>query len=267
MNTLIAFDDTGSPGKSLNSKYLDSERKTYVGVLFEPNVIDEVRTQMNGVLGLFKDELKTTECHLTEIMNGQGEWAKIDSDMRLGIFSTFCEIFSHYKFTCLVQSWAPSYYARNNISLGKGAKYGALKLYEHSDMAMFMALIKAKHYLIDNDFKTPVSIIFDEGRRKAGSEMVLPLLRGITKRASISFERSSGNPFLQIADFAAYCLNKSQLLAVKEKRSEIDDLILKCIELADFNYVGAHKIDVKYSELNSEHYDYMQRLYMDSIKN
>jgi hypothetical protein len=47
--------------------------------------------------------------------------------------------------------------------------------------------------------------------------MVLPLLRGVTERGSISFGRSSGNQFLQIADFAAYCLNKSQLLAVKKK--------------------------------------------------
>jgi hypothetical protein len=166
VNTLIAFDDTGSPGKSLNSRYLDSERKTYVGVLFEPNVIDEVRTQMNGVLDLFKNEFNTTECHLTEIMNGKGEWAGIDSDLRLGIFRSFCEIFSHYKFTCLVQSWAPSYYARNKIFIDKRARHGALKLYEYSDMAMFLALMKVKVFLKENDFETPVSIIFDEGRRK-----------------------------------------------------------------------------------------------------
>jgi hypothetical protein len=43
-------------------------------------------------------------------------------------------------------------------------------------------------------------------------------------------------------------------------------LVLKLIELANFNYIGAHKIGFKYNELNLESYDYMQRLYLDSIR-
>lgn len=266
MSSLIAFDDTGSPGKTVNSRFLDSERKTYVGVIFESYLIDEVSREMNNALTLFRDMFGTTECHLTDIMNAQGEWAHVCNDKRLGIFKGFCEIFSHYNFTCIVQTWAPSYYARNNMEHFKSLKHGQLKLSDHKDMAMFMALSRTRRYLLENNYKVPVSIVFDEGRRKAGSSMQIPILNDITNNSSISFMRSDKNLFLQIADFAAYCLNKSQLLAVKGNRTETDDTILTYIDLANFNYQGVQKIQVGLDDLDSEHYDYIQRLYLDKVR-
>jgi hypothetical protein len=72
----------------------------------------------------------------------------------------------------------------------------------------------------------------------------------------ICFARSSSILPLQLADFAAFALNRTQLLIGKEKLSPLDKTLLKILSPIAWNYQNIEKRVIRSEELdNIEEHD------------
>lgn len=54
MRTIVAFDDTGSPGVDTPSNWLKTNRKTYVAVILLSEQIEQLTNSINAGLKLIK---------------------------------------------------------------------------------------------------------------------------------------------------------------------------------------------------------------------
>jgi len=75
----------------------------------------------------------------------------------------------------------------------------------------------------------PVSLIVDEGRRKSGTSIGSKIFYDWSFQFDGVYESSESEPLLQIADFIAYCINRSTHLGVKKKRTELDNWFLNLV--------------------------------------
>lgn len=254
MRTIVAFDDTGSPGVDTPSNWLKSNRKTYVAVILLSEQIDQLTNIINAGLELIKAQYGIDEFHLTDIMNGKGQWSVMDQTDRFDTFKVLCEVFSKHYIPCVAQTWSKDSYEFNNINVSDLPDFETLDKHNYEHFAFYLALIKSVKYLHKKNILNTACFYCDEGIRKAGVKLPFSFL----KNKAVSFEESKNNIYLQIADFAAYCFNKSQMLAVKEHKSASDWEILKCIQNSGFDFLDAVEISVPKGQVNSELYDYVQ---------
>lgn len=226
----VFIDDTGSPG--LNTKGLHSERKSWVAVLISPDQMPEVMDQLPKSLTVLSElGLKKPEFHFTDIWAGKGEFGSLNLQQRLGIFKFMTYIFDTYKFKILVQTFDPE----NSSDILRRAEWpkalGPLKFNRHEDLALIFALLRVRLHL--KDFvgeQASACVVVDEGRFGSGYNLVIPGLAPIFAFDSILFASSRDAQPLQLADFAAFVMNRWQLLRVKNKLTDLDKTFLEIVE-------------------------------------
>lgn len=258
MNTIIAFDDTGSSQKT-KSRTLETSRKTYVGVILTSDQAVLLNNVIQDILSQIKSDLGPTEFHFVDILNGNGEWENVEDETRLQIFEGMCDIFSEFSIPCVVNTWSPNHYKKNNISIKEipNLEFFDKSNYEH--FAFYIALLKSVKYVCQNNL-VPVTIFCDEGMKRAGSTVELSILKNIAESSAIHFESSARNIYLQIADFAAYCFNRQQMFINKDVKSSTDIRIMRSIEKLGFHYMDVEYIRANLKQLDSEIYDYIATL-------
>lgn len=262
MNTLVAIDDTGSPGCKITSRFLHEKRKSYVAMILNPQERKYAQEQFEGCLDFLKNELGKTEFHFADIYNRRGEWKDVNEKTVLAIFSAFAEIFRNFRCPFIVQTCDPNFFRNNGIIIKGKIRIDGLDLYKYEDFALFFLLMRCKWFLLERDYRLPADFVIDEGRYKNGHNQKSILLKGIASNDQFVFRSSQDFILLQLADFAAFCLNRMQHLLVKgRKRTKFDEEFLKIISHANLNFVNIEKVEFDESgikKINGEWYDYFQ---------
>jgi hypothetical protein len=108
-------------------------------------------------------------------------------------------------------------------------------------------LIKLKNKLKQNP--TPITLIVDEGRRKPGTDFGSTIFHDWPKSFKGSYSSSATEPLLQIADFMAFCINRSTHLAMKNKRTDVDAWFLDLVGnmRIDCDDLKLHKLPKNFS--------------------
>lgn len=234
----VFMDDTGSPG--LATPGLHSSRKSWVAVLVPPHQIVEVMDQFPHALAFLKElRFDDPEFHFTDIWAGKREFARLDLSQRLAIFRFMAEIFSTYDFKILVQTFDPD----NAEDLCRRAEwpknFGPLKFDDHRDLALIFALLRVRMHLKSlHDGNATACVIVDEGRLASGKAIVLPGLAPTFHAGAILFASSRLVLPIQLADFAAFVMNRSQLLRVKDKLTDLDKSFLEIVSAISQNFVN-----------------------------
>jgi Protein of unknown function (DUF3800) len=222
----VFIDDTGSPG--LSTPGLHRQRKTWIAVVVPPYLVADLMDQLLpaalallSVLGL-----KNPEFHFADIWAGKGEYTKLNLRQRLDIFRFMSEIFVTHQLKVFVQTFDPD----NAAVLHDRADWlpksvGPLKLSSHEDLALFFLLYRVHEHLKEGN--ATACVIVDEGRLKSGSwiNWSVPTFYA----GGVLFANSRLVPLIQLADFAAYILNRWQLLRVKDRLNELDKTLLRII--------------------------------------
>jgi hypothetical protein len=73
-------------------------------------------------------------------------------------------------------------------------------------------------------------VFLDEGLKKADSCVEVDVLADTILDGRLLFASSSSIALLQLADFAAFCLNRTQLSIRRDKRSDLDIALLRILE-------------------------------------
>lgn len=222
----VFIDDTGSPG--LTTPGLHSERKSWVAVIVPPHQIIEVMNQVPRALSVLREiGLEDPEFHFTDIWAGKGEFKKLSWDQRLGLFGFMAHIFTTYRFEVIVQTFDPDNAADIRSSAKWPEKLGPLKFSNHEDLALIFALLRVRVHLKERDQgRATACVIVDEGRLQSGKSMAVGGLAPTFVGGAVLFASSRLVQPIQLADFAAFVLNRWQLLRVKDELTDRDKTLL-----------------------------------------
>lgn len=259
--TGIFIDDTGSPGQKTQSNHLHPDRKTWVAVLLSPGNFKIVTDQMPGAIEEMKHQFGVREFHFNDILQGRKEFKEVDLSQRLSVFSFMSYIFSMYRFPIVCQTFNPAYIKEYQQFSELKEVLPGFDLSNHSHAAFWFIIIRIKKYLKNKQYGlTEKAVVFvDEGLKKAGRIYEVPSLSEHFVGGKIHFESSEIIFPIQLADYAAFCLNKTQMIISKAEKTDLDITLMKIFESADFNFLNIPKIQVDLRKFSSEDFDEFHR--------
>ncbi len=241
----VFIDDTGSPGLTDTPPNYLPGRKSWVAVIVPPHQMPEVLEQFSGALHILKESTGATEFHFTDIYSGRKEFKNVDLQVRLKLFEFMAFIFSQYQFPVIVQTFDPETLAdiRTRSAGQMPDRLPPFDFAQEEDLALFFLLIRLKWFME----KTPefpnkkARVFIDEGYKKNGVGIKIPTFETVFCEGLVCFAKSSIILQIQLADFAAFALNRSQLIGGRDKRSSLDLRFLQILSQADFNFLNIEK--------------------------
>lgn len=248
----IFIDDTGSPGIKNAPDNYHPARKTWVAVIIPPSQVAEVMEQMPGALNELKRLIGADEFHFTEIYSGTKQFKGVDLQVRLMLFGFMAHIFSEYKFPVVVQTFDPETLAEVH-SKTKGQLPDSVPFFDFNDcgdLALFFLLLRLKWYMKETETfgRVKARVFIDEGFKKNGIAIRIPIFQDVFADSQICFAKSSSIHPIQLADFAAFSLNRTQILGGRDSRSPLDQEFLKILSPLAFNYVNIERKEVPYDQ-------------------
>jgi hypothetical protein len=231
----LAIDDTHGPERPIESRYVTGDRRTHVGVIFKDEEVENVRYQMRHCLGLAETfgVPKPAEFHFVDIYNRQPPWDLLPPHANLGLIEGFAHIYSIYRWPVIVSTVDARTFADHGAE-PISAKFDGLDLSRREDQSLVMLCVKFKA-----KYKSPepqsLNVHIDEGRAKPGTGFGHRIFHDWVGPFTGAYASSAEEPLLQIADFVAYCVNRSTHLATKANRSEIDNWFMHLIGSMSIN--------------------------------
>ena len=262
--TTIAIDDSGSPGSKVESKFLTSSRNTWVGVLVVADQLSKLNSDLTYFNKQIKEGLNINELHFADLVNGNNEFSGLDQERRLELLYIFCLFYKEYQFPFFIQTTNPETLAENGLIIkARKILYGGLDFTSHKCQGLLLLLIKIKKYIEDQNLsRDTVDFVIDEGLKKKGSKLTLPILSKIRSDCQLRFESSKNEQILQIADFVAYGINRIQTTMVKDpkERTDFDKVVLHLISdaLGNKGISGVTYLNGNYHTMTKDDYDYEQ---------
>lgn len=226
----VFIDDSGSPGAIQPG--LHANRKTWVAVLVQPQRMAEVMDQIPSALSYLSElGIRRPEFHFVDIWAPKGEYAKLSLKQRLGIFAFMAHIFATYRFQVLVQTFDPSDAMQINAAADWPDAFGPLRVKDHEELALIFLLLRAKAHIEDELPRgSSGCVIVDEWKRfKSGRSFQLSGLAPAFYEGAVLFADSRLAPPIQLADFAAFVVNRWQVLRVKAQLTEVDKAFLEAV--------------------------------------
>lgn len=214
----VFIDDTGSPGGS-SSRLLPANRKSWVAVVIPPSQVRQTYERFAGLLDYLKKRFNVSELHFTDIYGGNKEFAKISWENRLGIFEAMAKAFSEYGYSILIQSLKPSQLPEWKAKLQLPETLPFFNFKKLEDTALFFLLLKVRIHVQKNQVIEPgtAHVFVDEGWKKNGIGLQSEALFGSAfDRYKVCFGSSKDIILLQLADFAAFVLNRMQISGGKD---------------------------------------------------
>ena len=218
MSAGIYIDDAGTPGAVSPSAFLHTNRKSWAAVVVPEETNPKLTTALNIFLEGIATDHNAKELHFTDIYGGRGAFADLTIDKRFELIDLMATIFEEYQLPILFQTSSPEFLSESRPKLGAVTKLSSLDLNKHDDFALLFLLFQVRQFISENKqhFREPLPVFIDEGRAKAGAVLKLPPLWADTFRnGRIEFRKSHECPHLQLADFAAFAIGRSQWLLGK----------------------------------------------------
>ncbi len=241
----IFVDDTGSPGLKHTPPNVHPERKSWVGVCVAPDLMPEVLEQFPQALGELQRISGATEFHFADICAGRGPFKTVDLQIRLGLFEFMACIFSMHRFPVIVQTFDPLTLAdiRARSSGRLPERLPPFDFTKPEDTALFFLLIRLRRFMEETTTYPAVKarVFIDEGYKKDGVAIQIPTFEAAFADGLVCFASSSSILPIQLADFAAFALNRSQLILGKEQRNSLDNRVLEILSPIAWNYQNIEK--------------------------
>lgn len=247
----VFIDDTGSPGLHSGAPNLHPERKSWVGVVIPPNQILDVLGHFPGAVEELRRTVGATEFHFADVYAGRRHFTKLSLQERLELFELFANVFSVYHYPIFVQTFDPHTLAALRAQEDLPESLGPFDLTKQEDLALLVLLLRIKRH-IEKDRKdsgTVARVFVDEGYKKNGMVISIPPWENIFADGLICFARSTLIQPIQLADFAAFALNRTQLLIGKSQLSPLDKRLLEILSPIAWNYQNIEKRVIEVSDL------------------
>ncbi len=248
----IFVDDTAAPGLSETPPNFHPERKSWVAVIVPPHQMPEVLEQFPLALEELKRLTGAEEFHFADIYAGRKEFKGLDLRVRLALFEFMAHIFSEYQFPIIIQTFDPETLSDIRSRSGDQLpdRIPPFDFTKVEDAALFFLLIRLK-WFIEETRKYPIvkaRVFVDEGWKSDGVAIKIPTFESVFSDGLVCFCKSSSILPIQLADFAAFALNRIQLVGGRDKRNSLDLRLLQILSKVAFNYVNIEKRIVPLTE-------------------
>lgn len=223
----IAIDDTYGPERVEKSRYVTGNRRSMVAVIFKDEEVKYVREQIVGCLKFISELLghSVDEFHFTDIYNRRRGWACFHQDQNLRLFEAFAEIYRSNRWPIEIQTIDDRTLRGSALESMTGRSDG-LDLSKRADLALVMLCLKIKRRY--RPVEQPLCIWVDQGKGLPSQSFGKALFKDWPGKFEGKFV-SSKEPLVQIADFIAFCVNRSTALGLKDGRTKIDTWFLQLI--------------------------------------
>jgi hypothetical protein len=241
----IFVDDTGSPGLT-HSSHLHPERKSWVAVVIPPNSSKEVLEQMPGAIEELRISTGAKEFHFADIYAGRKDFKGVDLQLRLAVFRFMAHMFAVYKFPVIVQTIDPINVADIHKRASLPKRIGPFNFTKPTDLSLFFLLVRVKWFLQEGNAseRALARVFVDEGFQKNGAAIKMPTFKDCFADELVCFARSDTVFPIQMADFAAFCLNRTQLILAKPELSDLDRHVLEILSPMAWNYVNLPRVSL-----------------------
>lgn len=235
----IYVDDSGNPGVDSGSEFLPSSRKSWTAVIVPSAIAGVVQTAMDIFLAGVRDEFGVEELHFTNIYSGEGPWKSVPVHRRAEMIGIMADLMDRLSLPIVHQTVSnftlldhPDF--RRSL---EGKRVGDWNLEDISHFGLLLLCSQVSKQIrtmrdeSPQDFKLPLPLYVDEGVMSAGGKRKLPNWRDVIEGPKACFRRSIDVPGIQLADFAAFIITRSQWVAVKRNPegvfSRADELVLR----------------------------------------
>lgn len=184
------------------------------------------------------------EFHFADIYGGKGNYKGVDLKIRLALFEFMAHIFTTYRFPVIVQTLDPGNVSDIHDGANLPKQVGPFNLTKQDDLALLFLLLRVKWFL-ENQSSSPgpwARVFVDEGFKKNGAAIRIPTLERYFVDGLVCFARSDIVQPIQLADFAAFGLNRTQLIRGKPELSELDRTLLQIMSPVAWNYQNIPKV-------------------------
>lgn len=223
----IYIDDSGNPGSNAPSAFLPESRKSWASVIIPEEKAGDIEKAMKIFLGGIKQEYGLNELHFTDIYSGRGIWKKVSVEKRKEIFDLMTMIVSGYNLPIFYQTYSDNFRKDHTEQWSQlsalNIKFWNFKSTAH--ISLFLILIQLRDAIPDinkqsDAFKNPLRVIVDAGLAKESAKIELPFNGRGYLSDTIEFENSESFVGLQLADFVAFVISKSQRIMFEKKPGE-----------------------------------------------
>ncbi len=230
----IFIDDSGLPPKSHAPTPLDAERKTWAAVLVPQDRIRFVFAALRRLTATLKRQFGLDEFHAVNVYSGKSSLRGVDIALRMGIFEAMADIVEEFNLPVVVQSFD----ARASKDLAERfeipGKLGPFKISRPEQTAFLFLLYRLHKALVEPTPIGPWEVFVDQGLYGDGHILTIP---GFTyvRNGEVRFTRSDQVVPIQLADFAAFVVNRSTHVIGEGKSLSFADRLLAQIlhDIAD----------------------------------
>ncbi|TBE74021.1 hypothetical protein ELG97_36840 (plasmid) [Rhizobium leguminosarum] len=166
-----------------------------------------------------RDEFGAEELHFTEIFSGKGVWERVSVDKRAEVIQLMASVMEATGLPVVHQSVAEfTTLDHPNWRLPTGV--GDWDLEDLSQFGLLMLCSRASHHIRamkqkgPSDFDLPFPLYVDAGILPHEGARKLPNWDDVIEGPTAQFRDSASLAGLQLADFAAFVINRSQWIAV-----------------------------------------------------
>lgn len=214
----IYFDDSGNPGAQSGSDFLPSSRKAWTAVIVPSPVAEKVQEGMEIFLNGVRGEFGVDELHFTEIFSGKGLWKEVAVDERARIIEVMSRLIWTFYLPIVHQSVSEFTRADHPIT-ARPFRSGDWDTADLSHFGLLLLCSEVSKQLRElrnlgpDNFELPFALYADEGILPAGRDRALPNWADVIEGPHVRFRNSADIAGLQLADFAAFIINRSQWIA------------------------------------------------------
>lgn len=253
MATYIYIDDTGNAQHRSGFKYDTSKSASWCAIILNEKQYDSALKFMNYMSNELQKQLDMDEFHFADIFSAKDIYRNVEN--RFDIFKDFSRFSALEQYIVILQSFGEDDYKRNKIE-NTNTVIDGFKLYEYSDFALFILLLRIKDYLSSNlSYTKPYKIVIDEGRYKNNSYQDCLIFGDLLENKKILYKSSKEEKLLQLADFTAFTLNRCTWLNMKDNLSVYDKDFLQIASDANFNAPFLRKMGLRIDSNRKQIYE------------
>ena len=269
MTGTIYVDDSGNPGAESGSGFLLSTRKSWTAVIVPSVVAGKLDQAMAIFLSGIREEFGASELHFTEVWSGKGPWKNVSPSSRAEIFALMGDIMRRFALPIVHQTFSAQTLndhpeIRNELN---GAKSGEWQLDEIFQLGLLFLCSRVCHHIRKlresgpQDIDASFEMYVDEGLLPAGQRRSLPNWSDVIRGPELKFANSRVVTGLQLADFAAFVITRSQWIAATRTTKPAYEQAESAIFLAasSLNILNLPSIALPSSELDIRRYEELLR--------
>ena len=261
-NGILVIDDSGTPGAAAKSPLLHTNRKTWVAVAVPPSMRMDLQQALERFIDGVRGDYGAKELHFTDIYAGRGPYKGVSIDKRYELFDLMGGVFEAFGLPILNQTCSPQFLGEIQRWLKTPLPdFGWFNLNNHEHVGLLFLLFRVRIFIREDRraFPTALPLVIDQGLMKSGSSLQMPQWADTFAGGYATFRASHDEPFLQLADFAAFVLSRTQWIVSGGIVKHHDREFLKIVSGERLWYVNTLSAPIIANESSAKEYERLLR--------